>query len=309
MSIVVSTLSKNYGNFSAVSSVSFTVNTGEIVGFLGPNGAGKSTTMKMLSGILQPSGGTAKVNGFDILNEPEKVKQTIGFLPENNPLYLDLTVNEYLEYSAEISGVPKEKVSDRIDEMIDMCGLEKVINKPIETLSKGYRQRVGLAQSLIHDPSVLILDEPTTGLDPNQILEIRDLIIRLGKEKTVLLSSHILQEVEALCNRVLIINEGQIVADGTPNELAHKFQGGSSFFLEFAGNLNSFQESFNSQFPQIGMEMVATGNDFHKIKFTTSSEENFNVKLYHFCAENKIELHQLFKEQSNLEDIFRKLTN
>ena len=308
MSIIVSTLSKNYGHFPAVNAVSFTVNTGEVVGFLGPNGAGKSTTMKMLSGILQPSSGSAKVNGFDIFTEAESVKKNIGYLPENNPLYLDLTVKEYLEYSAEISGVSKEKVDSRIEEMLNVCGLETVVNRLIGNLSKGYRQRVGLAQSLIHDPSVLILDEPTTGLDPNQILEIRELITRFGKEKTVLLSSHILQEVEAICNRVLIINEGSIVADGTPSELSKKFQGGQSYFLEFKADLTTFQTMFTQKYPHVSMEMIAAGYEKHQVKLTTETEEDFNVKLFHFCAQNGIELHQLYKEESNLEDIFRKLT-
>lgn len=308
MSIVVSSLSKSYGQFTAVNSVSFTVNTGEIVGFLGPNGAGKSTTMKMLSGILQPTSGSAEINGFNILTEAESVKKNIGYLPENNPLYLDLTVKEYLEYSGEISGVTKDKINDRISEMLDICGLENMVNRLIGNLSKGYRQRVGLAQSLIHDPSVLILDEPTTGLDPNQILEIRDLIIRLGKEKTVLLSSHILQEVEAICNRVLIINDGVMVADGTPSELATKFQGGESYFLEFKGDLTSFQSLMQQTYSHVGQEVLATGNGKHKIRFTTQTEEDFNVSLYQFCAANQFELHQLYKEESNLEDIFRKLT-
>lgn len=308
MSIEVKDLTKSYGSIHAVQSVSFGVKSGEIVGFLGPNGAGKTTTMKMLSGILSPTSGTAFVNGYNIQTEHLDVRKQIGYLPENNPLYLELTVYEYLEYCADIFAVGKSEIPHRIAEMVETCGLQKVYHRPIGTLSKGYKQRVGLAQSLIHHPSVLILDEPTTGLDPNQILEIRDLIKRLGAEKTVILSTHILQEVEAICNRVLIINDGQIVADGTPQELENKFRGGTTWYLEIEGNLNAFQDRFQQVFSHIGMEVIRAGDKIHLLRFNVTSETEFNKKLFRFCTEQPIELLQLYKEESNLEDIFRLLT-
>lgn len=308
MSIISNELTKKYGSFTAVDSASFTIQTGEIVGFLGPNGAGKTTTMKMLTGILKPTSGTAEINGFDVLTDPESVRKEIGFLPENNPLYLDLTVNEYLDYSARISGVKPADVSGRMDNMIQLCGLESVHKKIIGTLSKGYRQRVGLAQALVHNPSVLILDEPTTGLDPNQILEIRDLILNLGKEKTVLLSTHILQEVEAICSRVLIINEGDIVADGTPSDLQNQFKGGVAWYLEFANDLVIFQEEIRKQYPEMMMEVIAMSDEKNLVKFTTLQDDQLNRKLYRFCNDHQVDLLQLYKEESNLEDIFRRLT-
>lgn len=308
MSIIAKDLTKKYGSFTAVDAASFTIQTGEIVGFLGPNGAGKTTTMKMLTGILKPTSGTAEINGFDVLTDPESVRKEIGFLPENNPLYLDLTVNEYLDYSARISGVKPSDVAGRMDNMIQLCGLESVHRKIIGTLSKGYRQRVGLAQALVHNPSVLILDEPTTGLDPNQILEIRDLILNLGREKTVLLSTHILQEVEAICSRVLIINEGEIVADGTPSDLQNQFKGGVAWYLEFANDLVIFQEEIRKQYPEMMMEVIAMSDEKNLVKFTTLQDDQLNRKLYRFCNDHQVDLLQLYKEESNLEDIFRRLT-
>lgn len=310
MSIIATHLTKKYGEFEAVKSVSFEIRTGEVVGFLGPNGAGKTTTMKMLTGILKPSAGSASINGADLLTDTDRVRQLIGFLPENNPLYTDLTVTEYLTYAAEVTGVPKEKITGRLSDMIGICGLSPVFRKPIGTLSKGYRQRVGLAQSLIHDPAVLILDEPTTGLDPNQIQEIRDLIRELGKEKTVLLSTHIMQEVEAICNRVLIINDGNLVADGTPGELQLRFQGGTSFILDFLGSIESFQVKFRSVFPEVPMEVLSVGHGDqpNTIKFTTINDHRFSLRLFRFCADQQIDVLQLYRQDTNLEDIFRQLT-
>lgn len=213
MSISVQSLTKIYGTQRAVDNISFQLNKGEIVGFLGPNGAGKSTTMKMITGYLPPTDGQISVCGFDVVEKPMEVRKRIGYLPEANPLYHDMFVREYLEFTAGIHGLGSQ-AKKRIPEMIELTGLSKEAHKKIGQLSKGYKQRVGLAQAMLHDPEVLILDEPTSGLDPNQIIEIRDLIIRIGKEKTVLLSTHIMQEVEAMCSRVIIINNGKIVADG-----------------------------------------------------------------------------------------------
>jgi ABC-2 type transport system ATP-binding protein len=219
MSIKIQNLSKVYGSQKAVDNISFEINKGEIVGFLGPNGAGKSTTMKILTGYIPDTEGTAEVNGFDVKTNPMQVKQTIGYLPEHNPLYLDMYVREFLEFVGSMYGLSGKNLKNRIDEVIELVGLSIEKHKKIGQLSKGYRQRVGIAQALIHDPEVLILDEPTTGLDPNQLVEIRNLIKQIGQNKTVVFSTHIMQEVEAICDRVVIINRGKIVADGNLNEL------------------------------------------------------------------------------------------
>lgn len=225
MDIVIENLSKKYGAQRAVDNISFNVKTGEILGFLGPNGAGKTTTMKMITNYISIGEGEISIGGKSIKDDPDELKKHIGYLPENNPLYLDMPVIDYLEFCASLQGVEKSRVQERIREMVNKCGLNAEKHKKIGELSKGYRQRVGLAQAMIHDPAILILDEPTTGLDPNQIVEIRKLIRDLGKEKTVILSTHILPEVEATCDRILIINKGKIVADGTSETLRAQAQG------------------------------------------------------------------------------------
>src|ERR1700722_10635892 len=225
MEVVVKNLTKRYNGQKAIDSINFKVNKGEVLGFLGPNGAGKSTTMKIITSYLAPSEGDVEVGGFSVVREPEKVKQLIGYLPENNPLYLDMPVMEYLEFSALLQGVPTSKVQGRIREMIKVCGLMGEKHKQIGELSKGYRQRVGLAQAMIHDPQVLILDDPTKELAQNQIVEIRKLIKEIGKEKTVILSTHNLPEVESTCDRILIINKGIIAADGTSQNLRGQAKG------------------------------------------------------------------------------------
>ena len=219
MSIQVTNLTKLYGTQRAIDGISFSLKKGEIVGFLGPNGAGKSTTMKILTGYLRASEGSAKVSDYDVSEEPMPARRTIGYLPEHNPLYLDMYVTEFLLFSGKLYGMKSAELRTRVDEVIALCGLEVERRKKISQLSKGYRQRVGLAQSFLHNPSVLILDEPTTGLDPNQIQEIRDVIRNAGKDKTVLFSTHIMQEVEALCDRVIIINKGKVVSDSSLDEL------------------------------------------------------------------------------------------
>lgn len=220
MSIEVKNITKVYGEQKALDSISFSVNKGEIVGFLGPNGAGKSTLMKILTTYLTADEGEASVNGFDVLSQTKQVQQSVGYLPEHNPLYLDLYVREYLEFNADLHQVSKSK----IEEIIQLTGLTPESHKKIGELSKGYRQRVGLATALLHNPEVLILDEPTTGLDPNQLVEIRDLIKNIGKDKTVFLSTHIMQEVEAICDRIIIINKGKIVEDATITELGKNLE-------------------------------------------------------------------------------------
>jgi ABC-2 type transport system ATP-binding protein len=219
MSIEVSNLTKIYGSQRAIDGISFSLKKGEIVGFLGPNGAGKSTTMKILTGYLKASEGIAKVSDFDVAKDPMPARRSIGYLPEHNPLYTDMYVTEFLFFSGKLYGMKGASLKSRVEEVVAMCGLETEKRKKIAQLSKGYRQRVGLAQSFLHDPSVLILDEPTTGLDPNQLQEIRDVIRTAGKDKTVLFSTHIMQEVEALCDRVIIINKGKVVNDSSLEEL------------------------------------------------------------------------------------------
>lgn len=225
--IKVTGLQKQYAGFEAVAGISFQVDKGEIVGFLGPNGAGKSTTMRMLTGYLPPSSGEIEIAGLDVLNHSLEVRRKIGYMPENVPLYMDMPVRSFLDYRAALKGVPKKKIKSRVDESIDKCGLNDVTRKMIQNLSRGYRQRVGLADALVHDPDLLILDEPTAGLDPNQIRSVRDLIKELGKEHTILLSTHILPEVEMVCNRAIIINRGRIEASDTLENLSQKVQSGA----------------------------------------------------------------------------------
>ena len=225
MSIKVENLSKYYGQQQAVKNISFEIKSGEVVGFLGPNGAGKSTTMKMITTYLTPNEGAINVDGIDTNEDALSVRKKIGYLPEQNPLYNDMNVIDYLNYAAELQSVQKDEIPEAVKKMVKLCGLEEVKHKDIGELSKGYKQRVGLAQAMIHNPDVLLLDEPTSGLDPNQIIEIRKLIKDLGKHKTLMLSTHILQEVQATCDRVIIINNGEIVADGTTDSLQRSFQG------------------------------------------------------------------------------------
>ncbi|MBN2520785.1 MAG: ATP-binding cassette domain-containing protein, partial [Bacteroidales bacterium] len=304
MDIVVENLTKKFGAQRAVDDISFTVKTGEVLGFLGPNGAGKTTTMKAITCFLAPTKGDIKVGGFSIAENPDEVKKHIGYLPENNPLYSDMPVIDYLKFVAEIQGIAKDKVQDKILEMVNKCGLEGEKHKKIGELSKGYQQRVGLAQALIHDPSVLILDEPTTGLDPNQIVEIRELIKKLGREKTVILSSHILAEVEATCDRILIINKGKIVADGTSNDLRKKSSGGEVLKVGIEGS------DKNEIFQALQKIDTAVVVDFVKDKencFEIQSKPGISSKkaVFDMCVKNKWYLTELIPVETKLEDVFR----
>lgn len=307
MDIIVKNLSKNYGSQKAVDDISFEVKTGEILGFLGPNGAGKTTTMKAITTFLSPSSGTIHVGQYSILDQPEEVKKCIGYLPETNPLYEDMAVIDYLAFCAEIQGVPKSKIKDRIRHMVHVCGLEVEKHKKINELSKGYRQRVGLAQALIHDPQVLILDEPTTGLDPNQIVEIRELIRKIGKEKTVILSSHILAEVEATCDRIMIIKKGKIVADGTPGELRKKATGRE--ILKVTVEDGPVNDIYNALQNLPGVEMV----DFiesGKSVFEVQSKPGLSSRreVFLLCRDKNWVITELTPVETKLEDIFRELT-
>jgi len=310
MRIVVENLTKNYGTQKAVNNISFEVKTGEILGFLGPNGAGKSTTMKIITCFMAPSGGDIRVGDYSIHTNQEEIKKNIGYLPENNPLYLDMPVLEYLEYVAVLQGVPKNKIKTRIIEMVSETGLNNEKHKKIGELSKGYRQRVGLAQALIHDPAILILDEPTTGLDPNQIVEIRELIRRLGKEKTVILSTHILSEVEATCDRILIINDGAIVADGTSESLRQKAKGNEMLRIQISEAQNT-DEVVSALQNLESIEMVDPIDEPDvENSFMVSSNENFTSKkpIFEMCVKNNWILTEMTPIETKLEDIFRDLT-
>ena len=298
MSIEVKNVFKYFGEQAAVKDISFSVNKGEIVGFLGPNGAGKSTTMRMITGFLPVSSGEIYVSGLKVGIDNLKAQQKIGYLPENNPLYVDMYVKEYLEFVGRIYKV--HNLKNRIKDMIDAVGLEVEQNKKIGALSKGYRQRVGLAQAIIHDPEVLILDEPTSGLDPNQLVEIRELIKTIGKEKTLMLSTHIMQEAEAICDKIVIISKGEIVTNKTTTELQEDASG-ELLFVEFQ------QEISKSQLKKI--KGVTHVEDYEKgflLKGTSMDELKINVSQ--FAQENNIILMTLKSESKSLEEIFKDLT-
>ena len=297
MSIKVKKLSKVYGTQKALTEVSFEINKGEIVGFLGPNGAGKSTLMKILTGYIPPTNGDAKICNLDINENSIETRSRIGYLPEHNPLYLDMYVKEYLEFVADIYEVNHKY----IDEMIKKTGLIKEQHKLIGSLSKGYRQRVGLAQALIHNPEVLILDEPTTGLDPNQLVEIRSLIKEVGREKTVLLSTHIMQEVEAICDRVIIINKGQIVANKTIVELQKSKGNRKLITVEFD------KKTEKKELMKIGNVLEARELKGHKYQIFSDSKFDLRPALFEFAVNNKLTVLQMNMEEQKLESIFQEL--
>ncbi len=302
MSLYVSNLSKVYGQQKAVNDISFSIEKGEIVGFLGPNGAGKSTTMKIATGYLPPSSGSVRVNDYDVTTHSLQVRKMIGYLPEHNPLYLDMYVHEYLHFIGRVFEIPSSLLKSRIPEIISLCGLAPEQNKKIEALSKGYRQRVGLAQALIHNPEVLILDEPTTGLDPNQILEIRKLIKDISQNKTVIFSTHIMQEVQAICDRVIVINRGEIVADATVNSLL-KHRGDVTVVVEFEGEVN--EEELRALSGVVEVIQLQSGS------YRLSAKEGFDLRpeVFRFAADKKLSLIGLKQEENTLEEIFRSLTS
>lgn len=296
MSIKVNLLSKTYGSQKALNEISFEVNKPEIVGFLGPNGAGKSTMMKILTTYLEASEGSAEVNGFDVNTQSKNVQDSVGYLPEHNPLYLDMYVREYLSFNAKVYKVSK----DRITAVIEQTGLTPEAHKKIGQLSKGYRQRVGLANALLHNPDVLILDEPTTGLDPNQLVDIRTLIQNLGKEKTVFLSTHIMQEVEAMCDRVIIINKGEIVADKSLQELR---QGNTqTIVVEFDYRI---EDAFIKRIANV-ITVKNTYGFVYEITFGTM--EDRRPQVFDFAKENDLKILELHQKTANLESMFRELT-
>jgi ABC-2 type transport system ATP-binding protein len=307
MDIKVENITKSYGPQKAVDRISFHVKTGEILGFLGPNGAGKTTTMKMLTNYLLPEEGNIFIGGKSFLEEADELKKHIGYLPENNPLYQDMPVIDYLQFCAEIQQIPGEKIAGRIREMVRVCGLNQEKHKKIGELSKGYRQRVGLAQAMIHDPEILILDEPTSGLDPNQIIEIRKLIRELGREKTVILSTHIMQEVEATCDRILIINKGQIVADGTAESLSKQVQGQELLHVKIEdGDPNEIYKALQ-QLPTVGL-VDFMDRQQNRFEVQSKPEMSSAREVFRLCKEKGWVITEMIPVETKLEDIFRELT-
>lgn len=309
--IEVRALTKTYGNEKAVDDISFEVRPGEVLGFLGPNGAGKTTTMKVITCYLPPTSGTVYVDGNDVRDDTLEIRKLIGYLPEHTPLYHDMVTYDYLMFVAAMREVPHELRAPRLKEMVDVCGIGDVLGKKIEALSKGYRQRVGLAQALIHDPPILILDEPTTGLDPNQIVEIRELIKEIGRRKTVILSTHILPEVQASCDRVLIIHRGRLVADGTPRDLQESFSGGQRIRFGVL-DVNREGRPVRASLEAWGRARVVgdTVEDGSAV-YTLASDEADDLRpdLFRLAVDHGWTLTELHREQVNLEDVFRQLTS
>ncbi|PKP54103.1 MAG: gliding motility-associated ABC transporter ATP-binding subunit GldA [Bacteroidetes bacterium HGW-Bacteroidetes-1] len=301
MSITVSNITKLYGEQKALDSINITIHPGEIVGLLGPNGAGKSTLMKILSCFIPPTSGTASVLGFDVQENPIEVRRRVGYLPENNPLYTDMYVREYLSFVAGIHHLGK-KSKERINEMISLTGLEIEVHKKIEMLSKGYKQRVGIAQALLHDPQVLILDEPTAGLDPNQLIDIRNLIKEIGKKKTVILSTHIMQEVEAVCDRVIIINNGKVVADDKTENIT-KQKGEDLILVEFDKELdtNSFRSISN-------IKNIKKSEGYNWI-LEPYPNKDIRPELTRWAVQHNITILSMKKQTSTMEESFHRLTN
>lgn len=300
MSVTVKNITKFYGKQKALDNVSFEVGSGQVVGFLGPNGAGKSTMMKIITCFIPQSEGTVSVCGYDVSEQSIEVRKQVGYLPEHNPLYLDMFVKEYLSF---VGGIHKlnGKLNERVKEMVKLTGLEAEQHKPIGALSKGYRQRVGIAQALIHDPKVLILDEPTSGLDPNQLAEIRALIKSIGKEKTVILSTHIMQEVEAICDRVIIINKGTIAADDSTSVLQHK-----SADVKILAEFDRAVE--RKQLLNISGVKDAVNTSGHVWQITGKGNEDLRPHLFNWAVKNNYTVLSLQKEEQKLEEIFQKLT-
>ena len=302
MSVEVRDLVKVFDKQVAVDRISFEARPGDIMGFLGPNGAGKSTTMKIITGYLPPTSGEVKVCSLDVQTHPLEVKKKIGYLPENNPLYPDMYVHEFLSFSGSMYISSKKKLKAAVKEMIGICGLTPEQNKKIGALSKGYRQRVGLAQALLHDPPVLILDEPTTGLDPNQIVEIRELITKVSREKTVIFSTHIMQEVQALCNKVVIINKGRVVANDMPEKLQVSEMEEIKIIVEFKEKASvSALKKIN------GVTGVKKIKDFEYL-ITSKKEVDVRPELFMFATGNGLTLIRLNQLDSSMEDVFRQLT-
>ncbi len=302
-------LAKNFGPTMALKEITFEVAKGEVLGFLGPNGAGKTTTMRILTCYHPADTGTATIAGFDVFENPLEVRKLIGYLPENNPLYTDMGIVDYLDFIARVRGIPSSRKREQIKYVIELCGLQSELRKDIGELSKGYRQRVGLAQALIHDPDILILDEPTIGLDPTQIIEIRELIKAIGKEKTIILSSHILPEVSATCDRIIIISQGEIVGTGTPEEMAARAKGGEIIYITVRGPFEEVQQKLKTlkNVKEVVL-CINRGEGLNQFEIKSDIGIDLSEELFFLVSQNGWSLTELYKETANLEDIFLQLT-
>ena len=300
MSIVIKNLTKIFGDQKAVNDISFEIGDGEIVGFLGPNGAGKSTTMKIANCYLPPTSGTVEIGGHNVISSPLEVRKMTGYLPEQNPLYTEMYVHEYLRFTGKLYGIKGKSLTDRVAEMIELTGLTREQNKKIESLSKGYKQRVGLAQSLLHNPKILILDEPTTGLDPNQIIEIRNLIKDISINKTVMFSTHIMQEVQAICDRVILIDKGQLVADDSIGNLLNNQ---TSYLIQVEFESMPVKEDFS------GLQSIINISEGEGQKLIFETETDIRSAIMKCAAEKNIMIIGIHIKESNLETIFHQLTS
>ena len=308
--IQIENITKFYGNIKAVDDISFNIDDGEILGFLGPNGAGKTTTLKMLTCFMPPSSGKIKYNDYDVQEHSMEIREMVGYLPENAPLYEYKSVREFLEYICDLRNIRGARRKDRMSAIIETCGLSNVTGKDIGTLSKGYRQRVGIAQAMIHEPDILILDEPTIGLDPNQVVGIRNLIKKVGEEKTVILSTHILSEVEATCNRVVIISSGKIVADGTAESLKTQMAGKSVLHIEFIGDKSDIESVFSDIENVEIINVLPEKNDGDTVALDLSISGSRDVRreVSRRITEKNWTIIEMHLRKDNLEDVFRKLT-
>ena len=306
--IKVKGLSKNYGSVEAVKSISFDLNDGEVIGFLGANGAGKTTTLKMITGYMVPTEGTISINGLDITNDTHEIQKQIGYLPELNPLYAEMRVYDYLEFLASIRDIKGSKFKDALSRVVEQCGLRGVVHKNISDCSKGYKQRIGLAAAMIHDPKILILDEPVTGLDPNQIIEIRSLIKSLGKEKLVFMSSHILQEIQATVDRIIIINKGEIVANGTSDELMTSFMGNVLLTMEVKGAKADAVKHIQASLPNVKFISSKKDKSTYTIQYEYEKGKDSREDIFKYAVKNKWSILRMTPKTTDLEDIFRKLT-
>ncbi|MFP4013430.1 MAG: ABC transporter ATP-binding protein [Chitinispirillaceae bacterium] len=304
----VKNLNKKFGQVHAVKDLNFQIPKGEVFGFLGPNGAGKTTTMRIITCFIPATSGNILVDGLDTTEHSLQVRQKIGYLPENTPLYNDMTVQEYMNFVGEVRGLDGSRLKSRIDEMFSVCGLTKMIDRQIGRLSKGYRQRVGLAQAMIHNPDLLILDEPMSGLDPNQIIEIRNLIKQIGKEKTVIYCSHILSEVSATCNKILIISEGSIVASGAPEELTEGYESGAHYNVKVKGEKISVENGLSDIDGVSTVQLKEIEPGWYNALIQTADKEDIGEKIFRCAVDKGWSLAELRRESASLEEVFTQLT-
>ncbi len=304
----IENLVKNYGDVKAVRSINFTANKGEILGFLGANGAGKSTTLKIVSGYLAPTSGNVYIDDLNILDNSLEIRQQVGYLPELNPLWGDMKVYDVLKFTGRIYDLVGRKFDQALDRVIEQCGLGGVLHKKISACSKGYKQRVGLAMSIIHDPSILILDEPVNGLDPNQIVEIRELIRNLGRDKTIIISSHILQEIQATADRIVVINQGQVVADGTGEELMSSLKGNTLLTLEVKNATNEAIEQIPAEIEGVSLKDISEMENSQIIQIEYPSDMDPREDIFNYAIKSKWTIVEMSPYKKNLEDVFRSLT-